>query len=94
MDLITQSKCFRGWEIKIFRGNWCIGRILDIRMKEYTIYLELFGKKMKVSRKAASAEAAKEKVKNEIIFHKIVEPESDFISGSINDFMDFINKIK
>jgi len=40
-------------------------------MNTYNVYLELFGKKMKVEIKAKSKQQAEEIVKSKIIFHKI-----------------------
>jgi hypothetical protein len=48
-------------------------------MKNYDVYFEIFGKKMKVRILAENEEKAKEKVKNKIIFHKIITA-SMFIS--------------
>jgi len=42
-------------------------------MKEYTIFFELFGKKMKTTIHALSEERAKERLKEKIIFHKVEE---------------------
>ena len=42
-------------------------------MKQYTIYFELFGKKMKTTIEANSEVEAKNKLKEKIIFHKIDE---------------------
>jgi len=40
-------------------------------MKNYNVYFEIFGKKMKVEIKANSKQQAEEIVKSKIIFHKI-----------------------
>lgn len=42
-------------------------------MKQYTIYFEIFGKKMKTTIYADSIADAKNKLKEKIIFHKIEE---------------------
>ena len=42
-------------------------------MKEYTIYFEMFGKKMKTSIIALSEEMAKDRLKEKIIIHKVEE---------------------
>ena len=42
-------------------------------MKEYTIYFEIFGKKMKTTIYADSEIEAKNKLKEKIIFYKIKE---------------------
>ena len=41
-------------------------------MNKYTVYFEIYGKKMKVEIKAHSENAAKEQVRNDISFHGIV----------------------
>ena len=52
-------------------------------MKEYTIYFEIFGKKMKTTIYADSISEAKNKLKEKIIFHKIEE----------NNPIDFLQNI-
>ena len=47
-------------------------------MNTYTIHLELFGHKIKTTILADTEAQAKEKVKNEIIFHTIKEKIGDF----------------
>ena len=42
-------------------------------MKTFTIYFELFGKKMKTDIQALTAERAKERLKSKIVFHKVTE---------------------
>jgi hypothetical protein len=41
-------------------------------MKNYTVYFEIYGKKMKVEIKASTEALAKMMVKNDIIFHAII----------------------
>lgn len=51
-------------------------------MKQYTIYFELFGKKMKTTIEAISEAEAKNKLKEKIIFHKIEEYDAlDFLKN-------------
>ena len=47
-------------------------------IKEFDVFLELYGKKMKVKILATTEEKAKERVKETIIFHKIKENNSDW----------------
>jgi hypothetical protein len=42
-------------------------------MKTYTIYFELFGKKMKTTVEAENVDQAKRKIKDKIVFHKVEE---------------------
>ena len=48
-------------------------------MKQYTIYFEIFGKKMKTTIQANSELDAKQKLKDKIVFHKVEE--FDFIDS-------------
>lgn len=58
-------------------------------MRTYTVYFEIFGKKMKTRVLSESREKAKEVVKSKIVFHKI---ESD--NGKLSDdLMDEFDKI-
>ncbi len=54
-------------------------------MKEYTVYFEIFGKKMKTTVRAFNEEQAKAFVKNKIVFHKVEKvinnPIEDFLKG-------------
>lgn len=52
-------------------------------MTNYTVFFELFGKKMKTTVLADSPEQAKQKVKDRIIFHKIKPADDTF-----NNLMD------
>lgn len=45
-------------------------------MKTWTVYFELFGKKMKTEVQADSYYAAQCKVKDKIVFHKVIEKPS------------------
>lgn len=51
-------------------------------MKTYTIYFELFDRKMKTSVEAKSKEQAKQILKDKIIFHKI-EGVNDGVSEGV-----------
>ena len=53
-------------------------------MKTYIIYFEIFGKKMKTIIEADSKSEAKQRVKNKIIFHKIISENE----GVKNDTID------
>ena len=55
-------------------------------MRNYTVYFELFGKKMKTTLIAKNEEEAKEIIKNKIKFYK-VEKKSD---DNFNDFVDIM----
>lgn len=47
----------------------------------YTVYFELFGKKMKYTVKADSEEGAKYKIMGKVKWHKIVKQEDDVLKG-------------
>lgn len=62
-------------------------------MKKYTVYFEIFGKKMKYETTAESMTNAKQKVIDKIIWHKIVNNEdSDFdkIISKLNECQNII----
>ncbi len=44
---------------------------------EYTVYLSLYGKKMKVEIEAPNPDAARKQVRDDVKFHKIVEVEQE-----------------
>jgi hypothetical protein len=56
-------------------------------MKEFTVYFELFGKKMKITIFAENESTAKELIRGKIIFHKIER--KDFFNRDKSGF-DFI----
>jgi hypothetical protein len=65
--------------------------------KIFTIYFELFGKKMKTEVEADSIYAAQAKVKDKIIFHKYDERDApmseDDVMNAFNDlFGDILKK--
>ena len=53
-------------------------------MKEFTVYFEIYGKKMKTTITAESAIDARTAIRNSIIFHK-VEAESDTVLQDLKD---------
>jgi len=56
-------------------------------MKTYKVYFEIYGKKLKVEIKANSLLEAKEKVRNSVIFHKVVPLDDDL--QNLKDFFGF-----
>jgi len=54
-------------------------------MKNFDVYFEIYGKKMKATIMAESESEAKELLKNKIIFHKI-EPKKD----AFQEFVDIV----
>lgn len=56
-------------------------------MKNYTIYFELYGKKMKTTVSAESKEKAKDVVRNKIYFHIVeeIKPPPPNDSDVVND---------
>ena len=70
-------------------------------MKKYTIYFEIFGKKLKTTVLAENKEHAKEIIKNKIVFYRIDEEiendifDSFFNGGDVFDnLMNIFNKPK
>lgn len=59
-------------------------------MKNYTLYFEVFGKKMKTQVMAESEEKAKEAIKNKIVFHK-VEKSNDEFNKAVDLMDDMLN---
>jgi len=65
-------------------------------MKNYIVYFEMFGKKVKTTILAKSTTEAKQNVINKIKFHKITEnPEDEFNKGVdiFNKFNDILNGV-
>lgn len=60
--------------------------------KNYSVYFEIFGKKMKAKVLAESEEEAQQKVKSKIIFHKTVIEKKDEFNQAM-DLMDGIMDI-
>lgn len=61
-------------------------------MKDYTVYFEIYGKKMKVTVKAFNEEGAKLIVKNQIKFHKVEDSTMDALKKTFGDIIDFLGK--
>ena len=62
-------------------------------MKNYTVYFEIYRKKMKVKILAESVSEAREKLRNKIVFHKIIMENNDLFNQATdkcNDIMDLI----
>lgn len=59
-------------------------------MKNYTIYFEIYGKKLKTTVMSENEEKAKEFVKSKVIFHK-VENSKDEFNQSIDMIDDMLN---
>jgi len=59
---------------------------------KYTVYFELFGKKMKYETEADSEADAKRNVSEKLIFHKVVKQPRMPNTG--NTFYDLINLFK
>jgi len=57
--------------------------------RDYSVYFEIYGKKMKIKVLAESMTEAQEKVKDKIIFHKIVVEEKE----EFNQVMDLMDGI-
>lgn len=57
-------------------------------MKNYWVFIEIFGKKMKVKIHASSEAEAREKVKQKIVFHKIAEEEPADFAKEINELIN------
>ena len=62
--------------------------------KNYTVYFEIYGKKMKAKVLAESMEEAQQKVNSKIIFHKIVIEEKDKFNQAIDMLDDMTNNFR
>jgi hypothetical protein len=60
-------------------------------MRNFDVYFELYGKKMKARVMADNEETAKKEVQNRIIFHKVEKPKEEF--NEVMDMMDKMNDI-
>lgn len=60
-------------------------------MRNFDVYFELYGKKMKARVIADNTENAKKEVQNRIIFHKVEKPKEEF--NEVMDMMDKMNDI-
>ena len=58
---------------------------------KYTVYFELFGKKMQTTVSANSVEEAKKVIHNKIVFHKVVEKEKN-TKEAVDSIMKLFNK--
>lgn len=62
--------------------------------KNYSVYFEIYGKKMKASIMAESMTEAQAQVKDKIIFHKTIVDKDDFFNKSVdtlNSIMDIFD---
>lgn len=57
-------------------------------MRNFDVYFELYGKKMKARVMAENENDAKKEVEKKIIFHKVEKPKEEF-----NESMDIFDKI-
>ena len=60
-------------------------------MNKYTVYFEIFGKKMKHDVEAISEADAKRKVADKIVFHKVVKRPEKTWNGVFEELMDLVN---
>lgn len=64
-------------------------------MKNYTVYFEIYGKKMKVKILAENIKEAQDKIKNKIVFHKAVIEKKDLFNQATdkcNSIMDLLKR--
>lgn len=62
--------------------------------RDFEVYFEIFGKKMKTIVTANNEDEAKEKVKSKIIFHAVSKPKTAYNSviDVMEDAMNILNK--
>ena len=61
--------------------------------KNYSVYFEIYGKKMKAKIIAGSATEAQQKIKDKIIFHKTVIEKKDKFNQAMDMMNDIINTL-
>ena len=62
--------------------------------KNYSVYFEIYGKKMKAKVLAENMTEAQQKIKDKIIFHKTVADKEDYFNKSadmLNNIMDILS---
>ena len=58
-------------------------------MKNYEVYFEIYGKRMKTTVLAESEESAKTVIRNKVVFHKVIlKPKDEF-----NDIVDVMDSV-
>ena len=62
-------------------------------MKNYDVYFEIYGKKLKTTILAESEEKAKENVRNKIVFHKVVKDQKDEFNQATDMLDEMINML-
>lgn len=62
-------------------------------MREYIVYFEIFGKKLKTKILADNPTDAKKKITDKMIFHKVQPTENEFnkIMDMLDEFGEIIN---
>lgn len=65
-------------------------------MKNYTIYFEIYGKKMKTTVMAINEENAKDLIISKIIFHKVEKSKDEFNQAIdiMDDMLNFLGSNK
>jgi len=61
-------------------------------MRVFKVYFELYGKKMKAEINAKDADYAKRRIREKIIFHKVVDITPDNGDDFITNFFNIVNK--
>lgn len=64
-------------------------------MRNYDVFFEMFGRKMRMRVLAENETTAKEMVKDKIIFHKVTKPDDTFNQcvDMIDDMIDLVDKM-
>lgn len=64
-------------------------------IRNYDVYFEMFGRKMRMRVLAENEQAAKEMVKEKIIFHKVTKPDEAFNKcvDIIDNMIDLVDKM-
>lgn len=68
--------------------------LLSHEMKNYVVYFEIYGKKMKATVPAFNEEGAKQIVQSQLKIHKVVRKEIEDIGNTFSDIIDLLTKKK
>lgn len=63
-------------------------------MKNYEVFFEIYGKRLKTTILAESEEKAREAVRNEIVFHKVVLKPVDIFDKNYDMFTNLMDIIE
>lgn len=66
---------------------------MDKSDRNYTVFFELYGRKMKAKILADNIGEAKKKIKDKIVFHKIIIEKKDIFNQCMNMLDDIVDNL-